>query len=52
MPLAVALFGQLAAQPAQPAPWSATSERTGGGPEADLVVGTGDINNLGFGFKV
>ncbi len=26
------------------------SERTEGGPEADLVVRTGDINNLGFGW--
>ena len=41
---------QLPAQTAKPAPWSATSERTVGGPEADLVVRTGDINNLGFGW--
>jgi len=46
----LALVGQLMAQTAKPAPWSATSERTVGGPEADLVVRTGDINNLGFGW--
>ena len=39
-----ALFGQLWGQSNQPAPWSATTERTVGGPEADLVVRTGDIN--------
>lgn len=44
------LFGQLWGQSNQPAPWSATTERTIGGPEADLVVRTGDINNLGFGW--
>jgi outer membrane protein OmpA-like peptidoglycan-associated protein len=48
--LLVALLGQLVAQTAKPAPWSAKSERTVGGPEADLVVRTGDINNLGFGW--
>lgn len=30
--------------------WAARYERTEGGPEADLVVRTGDINNLGFGW--
>jgi hypothetical protein len=50
VPLAVALFGQLVAQTAKPAPWSAMTERTVGGPEADLLVRTGDINNLGFGW--
>jgi outer membrane protein OmpA-like peptidoglycan-associated protein len=40
----------MAAQTGKPAPWSATTERTVGGPEADLVVRTGDINNLGFGW--
>jgi hypothetical protein len=45
-----ALFGQLTAQADKPAPWSAASERTVGGPEADLVIRTGDINNLGFGW--
>ena len=30
--------------------WSLKYERTVGGPEADLVVRTGDINNLGFGW--
>lgn len=31
--------------------WAREYERTVGGPEADLVVRTGDINNLGFGWK-
>jgi outer membrane protein OmpA-like peptidoglycan-associated protein len=44
------LTGTLTAQTGKPASWSATSERTVGGPEADLVVRTGDINNLGFGW--
>jgi OmpA-OmpF porin, OOP family len=30
--------------------WALKYERTVGGPEADLVVRTGDINNLGFGW--
>jgi outer membrane protein OmpA-like peptidoglycan-associated protein len=30
--------------------WALQYERTVGGPEADLVVRTGDINNLGFGW--
>ncbi|MHB8753739.1 MAG: OmpA family protein, partial [Candidatus Acidiferrales bacterium] len=30
--------------------WPLEYERTAGGPEADLVVRTGDINNLGFGW--
>ena len=30
--------------------WALEYERTPGGPEADLVVRTGDINNLGFGW--
>lgn len=30
--------------------WPLQYERTVGGPEADLVVRTGDINNLGFGW--
>jgi len=33
-----------------PSSWALKSERTLGGPEADLVVRTGDINNLGFGW--
>jgi hypothetical protein len=33
-----------------PESWAAKSERTAGGPEADLVIRTGDINNLGFGW--
>ena len=48
--LALVLTGTLAAQTSKPAPWQATSERTVGGPEADLLVRTGDINNLGFGW--
>src|SRR5579862_6769220 len=36
--------------PAQPASWAQKTERTVGGPQADLVVRTGDINNLGFGW--
>jgi OOP family OmpA-OmpF porin len=31
--------------------WALEYERTVGGPEADLVVRTGDINNLGFGWQ-
>ena len=31
--------------------WALEYERSVGGPEADLVVRTGDINNLGFGWK-
>lgn len=34
----------------QPHDWALEYERTEGGPEADLVVRTGDINNLGFGW--
>src|SRR5690242_15585833 len=30
--------------------WALEYERTENGPEADLVVRTGDINNLGFGW--
>ena len=30
--------------------WALRYERTEGGPEADVVVRTGDINNLGFGW--
>ena len=30
--------------------WALKYERTTGGPDADLVVRTGDINNLGFGW--
>ena len=30
--------------------WALEYERTVGGPEADLVLRTGDINNLGFGW--
>lgn len=30
--------------------WPLEYERTAGGPEADLVIRTGDINNLGFGW--
>jgi outer membrane protein OmpA-like peptidoglycan-associated protein len=30
--------------------WALKYERTTGGPEADLIVRTGDINNLGFGW--
>lgn len=30
--------------------WASKYERTENGPEADLVVRTGDINNLGFGW--
>jgi outer membrane protein OmpA-like peptidoglycan-associated protein len=32
--------------------WKLQYERTEGGPEADLVVRTGDINNLGFGWPL
>jgi outer membrane protein OmpA-like peptidoglycan-associated protein len=46
----VAWIGQAVAQTGAPASWSQKSERTQGGPEADLVVRTGDINNLGFGW--
>ena len=50
----------VAAEPAAVAPagatgnqahdWAMKYERTVGGPEADLAVRTGDINNLGFGW--
>jgi hypothetical protein len=33
-----------------PASWALKTERTVNGPEADLLVRTGDINNLGFGW--
>ena len=36
--------------PSTPASWALKTERTANGPEADLVVRTGDINNLGFGW--
>lgn len=56
--LSTVLVAQLRAQGSKPvaaptgnsASWSATSERTVGGLEADLVIRTGDINNLGFGW--
>jgi len=50
--LPVAVLGQAVPAPARgsPASWAAKTERTPGGPEADLVVRTGDINNLGFGW--
>lgn len=48
--LAAFLLGQSMGQTSKPAPWSATSEVTVGGPEADVVIRTGDINNLGFGW--
>jgi outer membrane protein OmpA-like peptidoglycan-associated protein len=35
---------------AQPASWRLKTERTVNGPDAALVVRTGDINNLGFGW--
>lgn len=34
----------------EPRDWALKYERTEGGPEADLVVRTGDINNLGYGW--
>ncbi|MGA2534655.1 MAG: OmpA family protein [Terracidiphilus sp.] len=36
--------------PSTPSSWSAKVERTVNGPEAALLVRTGDINNLGFGW--
>jgi OmpA-OmpF porin, OOP family len=43
--------GIACAQPAKTAAsWALKAERTVNGPEADLVVRTGDINNLGFGW--
>lgn len=48
-----ALAGTIAAQQPKfipPASWAAKTERTVDGPEADLLVRTGDINNLGFGW--
>src|SRR5947208_9683083 len=50
MSILIALLRQLPAQTTKPALWSAKTERTVGGPEADLVVRTGDIDNLGFGW--
>jgi OmpA-OmpF porin, OOP family len=57
-PRALCLFGLLVAAAALPlaavadqsADWALEHQRTEGGPEADLVVRTGDINNLGFGW--
>jgi outer membrane protein OmpA-like peptidoglycan-associated protein len=45
--LSLAATAQIGAQPSN---WSSKTERTVNGPEADLVVRTGDINNLGFGW--
>jgi OOP family OmpA-OmpF porin len=36
--------------PSTTASWALKAERTVNGPEADLLVRTGDINNLGFGW--
>src|SRR5215831_7604407 len=47
--LVLILMGAGLAQTA-PASWANKSERTVGGLEADLVIRTGDINNLGFGW--
>jgi OmpA-OmpF porin, OOP family len=50
---AFTLAGLAVAQPQHfvaPPSWSAKTERTVNGPEADLLVRTGDINNLGFGW--
>ena len=44
--------GQTPPAGARSASWAARTERTVGGPEADLLVRTGDINNLGFGWPV
>lgn len=58
-PAANSPAGITSAANAVPPPWAiqgfvpvtgSESERTVGGTEADLVVRTGDINNLGFGF--
>jgi OOP family OmpA-OmpF porin len=43
-------IGPVAATGDQAHDWALKYERTVGGPEADLVVRTGDINNLGFGW--
>lgn len=43
-------LAQTAPPGAKAANWAAKTERTVGGPEADLLVRTGDINNLGFGW--
>ena len=40
----------VAASGSQSKDWALKYERTENGPEADLVVRTGDINNLGFGW--
>jgi len=40
----------VAASGEQSKDWGLKYERTEGGPEADLVVRTGDINNLGYGW--
>src|SRR5580704_3037335 len=45
------MIGLAAGQkPATPSLWALKAERTVGGLEADLLVRTGDINNLGFGW--
>lgn len=49
-PPAVAPVEPEAATGNQAHDWALEYERTVGGPEADMVVRTGDINNLGFGW--
>ena len=51
--LVFTLAARAVAQPPHfvaPPSWAAKTERTVNGPEADLLVRTGDINNLGFGW--
>jgi len=48
--MAASVLSLSAAQTASAGKWDDKTERTVGGPEADLVVRTGDINNLGFGW--
>lgn len=42
--------GQTPSTGTRAASWAAMTERTVGGSEADLLIRTGDINNLGFGW--
>lgn len=48
--LALSLVFVACAAAQAPPSWSSKTERTVNGPEADLLVRTGDINNLGFGW--
>jgi outer membrane protein OmpA-like peptidoglycan-associated protein len=51
IPIALLAARMAHTQPSKtPASWKLKAERVVNGPEADLLVRTGDINNLGFGW--